>query len=329
MVQTVYNQHHDPPPSLTSDCRALDIDVRDIRAGILQTIAYSDLFDYPLTVHEIHRYLVGVQATFEDVQHCLRDETLVPRYLSRQSGYFCLTGRESIVQTRLRRAGISARLWRKATRYGWLIATLPFVRMVAVTGTLAVDNAEARDDIDYLIITEPNRLWLVRSLVIGVVYVGRLERLEICPNYLIASNALQQFDRSLFTAHELAQMIPLYGPDMYRQLLQANAWARCFFPNAFHTQTPTRLLTIPALPKRAAERTLGGQLGNRWEARIQGRKIPQLQARAHAVGATSAVFTPQQCKGHLADHGHQITQQYAERIHKNQDPGTQGDPREH
>ncbi|MBN1936746.1 MAG: hypothetical protein JW934_18945 [Anaerolineae bacterium] len=315
MAHPVLNLSHDTAHLGGRDCKSVDVGVRSIGEGILKTIEYSDLFDYPLTAQEIHRYLVGVQATLADVQRHLSDKALVPGLLSQRSGYFVLSGRESIVQSRLRRANISANLWRKAVRYGWLIAALPFVRMVAVTGTLAVDNADAGADVDYLIVTEPGRLWLVRSLVIGVVYLGQLERLEICPNYLIAGNALDYFDRSLFTAHELAQMVPLYGLDVYKVLIQVNAWARCFFPNAFGLDDfERRVLTVPSLPKRALERALSGRLGDHWEARVQAVKISQLTAQARAAGSTSAVFTPQLCKGHVDDHGRKIAQRYAERV---------------
>jgi len=62
------------------------------------------------------------------------------------------------VQTRRGWRQAAAGIWPKAVGYGQAIARLPFVQMVAVTGALAMDNADAGDDLDYFIVTESDRL---------------------------------------------------------------------------------------------------------------------------------------------------------------------------
>jgi hypothetical protein len=136
-------------------------------------VAYADLFDYPLTVDEVYRYLAYRAAPLSAVREALDNGLLTNQRLARSRGYVTLAGRESVVETRLRREAVSARMWRKGLRYGRAIASLPFVRLVAVTGTLAVNNMELGEDIDYLIVTAPQRVWLARLLAVAFVHLGR------------------------------------------------------------------------------------------------------------------------------------------------------------
>jgi hypothetical protein len=288
-----------------------------LEAAILRTVTYADLFDYPLTVPEIYRYLAGMAAPLSAVQEALKDGLLSHQRLAFSRGYVTLPGRSSIVEKRLDREAVSARMWRKGRSYGSAIASLPFVRLVAVTGTLAVNNVEPGQDIDYLIVTEPGRVWLARAFVLVLVYLGRLEGLTICPNYVLSSESLSQFEPSFFTAHELAQMVPLYGLDVYQALLQANAWAQGYLPNAFPASRNRLSLSVGPVRrafKRGAERALMGGLGDRLEARERGIKIARLRQEAMACGTSAAAFTGDCCKGHLDDHGNQIQEAYAQRL---------------
>jgi hypothetical protein len=137
----------------------LDVSTEKLLHSVFHTLAYADVFDYPLTALEVYRYLTSTKATFEEVTRALSDESL----FSQSGEYFTLRGREAIVETRKRRFEIGARLWPKAARYGRIIAMLPFVRMVAVTGSLAMNNSDEGKDVDYMIITAPNHLWTCRA----------------------------------------------------------------------------------------------------------------------------------------------------------------------
>jgi len=290
---------------------------QSLEHAIVQAVAYADVFDYPLTFHEVHRYLVGLSASFSAVKDTLENGLLPGHRLTNCQGYVTLPGRESIVETRLRRKALCMQLWPKGVRYGLAIASLPFVRFVAVTGTLAVDNVDQGADIDYLIATVPGRVWLTRFLVLVLVYLARLEGVTVCPNYVISVGALEQFDHTLFTAHELAQMVPLHGFDVYEELVGVNAWARCLLPNAFTARPGAAQREVGSVLrslKRAAERLLGGKLGDmleRWEMR---HKVSRLNQRASYRGTCAVVFTPDCCKGHLDDHGERTNKAYAQRL---------------
>src|SRR5207244_2712587 len=80
-----------------------------------------------------------------------------------RGGYYYLASRAALVAIRRERAAVSKRLWRRARRYARLVAGVPFVRLVAVTGALAMDNVGQRVDVDLLVATEPGRVWIARA----------------------------------------------------------------------------------------------------------------------------------------------------------------------
>jgi hypothetical protein len=289
---------------LTNDQAALE-------RAIVQTVAYADVFDYPLTVDEVQRYLIGVPASRGTVRGVLNNGRL-PTVLARMGRYVILNGRQEAIDTRRSRAAVSADLWRRAVHYGRQIGDLPFVRMVGVTGALAMDNV-ADGDIDFLIVTEPGRLWLCRALVVGVVKLAARSKVTLCPNYFLSERALELEERNLFTAHEVAQMVPLAGFPMYERFRRLNKWTEAFLPNA--SGSPRRLSAVePRLGRtrsvvEAALRSRTAGWLERWE---MARKISKLRKRSaeHA----EAAFGVDWCKGHFGDHGQLTLARFAERM---------------
>ncbi len=285
-----------------------------LQQAILQTLVYADLFDYPLTPNEVVRYL-GVSAEPATILEQL-DQSAARGMLVRQNGYVALPGRDGLFALRARREQVAASQWLAARRYAHWLALTPFVRMVAVTGALAVNNVEAADDIDLFIITTPGRLWLCRALVILLVRLAALAGDELCPNYFLSEQKLSLEERTFFAAREVTQMAPLYGPDVYWRIRQLNGWVADFLPQAGappqpnHCCGPHGEAWIESGPleraiKRMGEALLGGTLGarlDRWEMQ---RKIHKFNAMAQRRGG-SVAFTADCCKGHFDHHDQRI-----------------------
>lgn len=281
-----------------------------LERAIVQTVAYADVFDYPLTADEIHRYLVGISAGRGTVRAMLSNGGLPS--LARSGRYFALRGHESAFETRKTRAARAGDYWRRAAHYGRRLSHLPFVRMVAVTGGLAMDNM-SDGDIDYLIITEPGRLWLCRALIVAEVRLAALRGTELCPNYFLSERALELTERNLFTAHEVTQMVPLAGMSIYQQLRHVNRWTDAFLPNA--GGAPRRIAAVEPerrTPRRLLERTLRSRVCTPLERWEMARKIKKLGKRGD--GHAEAAFGPDWCKGHFGDHGQVTLARYAERL---------------
>lgn len=290
----------------------LDSTVHDLERSILRTLAYSDVFDYPLTAAEVHRYLDGVAAAPAEVDDALR-RMLRHNSLSGADGFIALPGREALFTTRLRRQREAESLWPAARRWAAIIGRLPLVRMVSLTGALAVDNVEPGADIDYLIVTVPGRVWLSRAMIVQVVRAARLAGVVLCPNWLLSSDALELEERSLFAARELAQMVPLTGADHYLRMRRLNAWTDDHLPNAAGPPGAAAATSPPhGRLARIAERMLMSRAGatiDHWDRRRKSREITLQHAES-----TEIVLDSRQCKGHVDGHGERIRSAYADRL---------------
>ena len=212
-------------------------------------------------------------------------------------------------------------MWPKAVSYGRLIAGLPFVRMVAVTGSLAWNNVDDPGDIDYLVVTEPGRLWLCRWFIALLRRVARLDGVLLCPNYVVSTRGLLLVEQNLYGAYELARMTPIAGLGTYRRLRRANPWAHVYLPNAVepprapvHEARPARRWGRRGLARltRLGERSLRSSLGTtleRWEMAYRIRK------RVNQLGdGTESAFGPDRCQEHTGGHRRRALVAFADRL---------------
>lgn len=123
-----------------------------------------------------------------------------------------------------------------------LLSLLPQIKLIGLSGSLAMQNAKEDDDIDLFIITAKNRLWTARLAAVFLAIVLGLKRPRgvkkapnrVCLNLFfdLADLAVPKPKRSEFVAHEVLQMKPLVDKDnTYIRFLQANRWVYRFFPN--------------------------------------------------------------------------------------------------
>lgn len=287
-----------------------------LERAILKTLLYSDLFDYPLTLEEVAHYLSGVPSTADEVRACLARTRCLADRVVELDGYLALRGREGLIARRLDRAAASDRLWRRARRFVRVLGLLPFVRMVAITGALSMNNSGAGDDIDVLIVTAPDRVWLTRAFAVALVYAGKLGGDTLCPNYVISERALSLERHTLFVAHEFVQMVPVYGREVYDRMCAANCWIQTILPNAVRPgwsgpdQQPG---LIGRSFKRSIEHLLSGRLGASLEAWEMRRKIHKFQRKLGRPDG-EAILDRDHVKGHFDDYGGPVMRLYAERL---------------
>jgi len=132
---------------------------------------------------------------------------------------------------------------KKLRRIVWILKFIPFVRMIAVTGRLAMKNAERDSDWDLFVVLKKGRIWIGRTLVTAFIHAigkrryGNKIKDRICLNYFVTDESLKinikerSLEVNLFSASEYSFMIPLFGFKVFRKFQIRNSWIREFKPN--------------------------------------------------------------------------------------------------
>jgi hypothetical protein len=229
--------------------------------SVLSVLSYFEIFRYPLTVVEIQHYL-SVKISLEDLSNCLSQLVQAGVVYHFDTYYQTLPDSEWITERREKNAR-AALFLPKAYTMGRFIGQFPFVKAVMVSGSMSKDCMSEDGDIDFFLITTPERLWLARTILVMYKKIFLFNSHKyFCVNYFIDTNHLEIAEKNLFTATECATLLPVYNAVLYQAFMAANTWVQHdYYPNiplrtteALATQEDSRL-------KRVVEYLLGGFLG--------------------------------------------------------------------
>ncbi len=270
----------------------------------LEALAYSDIFDHPLRFDELHRYL-PIRADANELKIALDSFNEQIKF---RDGFYFLVGRDEIVDIRKEREARSKKLLPIALQYGRILGSLPFVRMVALTGSLAVLNISKNADFDYMLVAAKGRVWTARAFALLFNRMVRPFGHTICPNLIVSESALEWSQHDLYSARELIQMIPIAGMDVYRDVMDANSWIAEFVPQSSLCDSRAKTATDPrgalrgvaTTIKRFLEFLLSGKLGDYFESWEMTRKIARFSKQPGFGEET--IFTSEVCQGNFHHH---------------------------
>jgi len=226
-----------------------------VHAHILRTLLYYDIWSHPLTARELFTYLPVNSMTFADFEKHLvsaRECGIVEQC----QGFYYIKGKTPDVVTRRGTMEAHAKyMWTKARISMHVIRRFPFVRAVMVSGDLSKNVTGPGSDIDFFIITEPDRLWITRTLLILFKKTFLLNSKKyFCLNSFITSDNLELDERNIFLATEVATLKPLYNTEMFQRYMAANRWVMEYFPNWNIAQdTADSLYERPGIVQRLLE----------------------------------------------------------------------------
>ena len=206
----------------------------DLKESILKTIAYFDIFDFPLTAEEIKEYLFRYDKPLhiKEVKGTLAlmcEEGTIEELKE----HFILKGRGQILETRKARKFIAEKFWNRTKLYGQYMRAVPFVRMIAVCNNLAYDNPNQDSDIDLFIAIEKDRLWLARFLItlilqfFGVRRHGNKITGRFCLSFFVTTNRLNMEELQIkpedpYLAYWTKMVSPIYGRETYEKFKTEN-----------------------------------------------------------------------------------------------------------
>jgi hypothetical protein len=280
--------------------------------ALLATVAYADLFNAPLPISEAIGASIGAAFDEVDLRRTTRGTAMAPHLTLHPNGHVVLAGREQLVERHEEGAArVGALLDRHRSTLS-LLATLPFVRMLAFSGGTAHNNPSGKPDIDLFVVAAAGHLYTAYGLLfLAAKLTGTRE--VVCPNYLVDENELAiAYHRDVFTAHQLVSARPISGADTYLKFWRANeAWVRPFFPGA----RPRGLEAAAGRPwlQRAAELVLL-PVGSALERVLRESWRFHLRRRAARARRPDVVLSAGILKLHLSDYRRRTLDRFAERL---------------
>jgi hypothetical protein len=183
--------------------------------AILKTLLYSSLFDYPLEKDEIYNFLIAEKITQKELTQGLKSAKIP---IDSSGGFFFLKGNQHLVKIRQAREIISFKKLSKAKRIIRQLSLIPTIKLIGISGTLAMQNCREVDDIDIFVIAQEGLAWTTRFLIAGLLILLGVYRNKnskhyqdkICLNLVIDESRMLFENKDLFTAHEIAQLLPIF-----------------------------------------------------------------------------------------------------------------------
>jgi len=206
--------------------------------AIKRTLAYSSVFNYPVSIYQLYTFLITRKNYEYDFFHKSLRRLVKSKKIKAKNGKYYLPGMRP-VSWKLR-SKYSKDLMKETVLGVNLLKNIPWIKMITVTGAVAARNAAKDDDIDIMIVTEKNRVWLTRFFtyfilkIIGKYGHGKRDKRKFCCNLFVDESAMKwgKAKQNIYIAREFLSMHPLYDRDnTYLKCLDENSWALKHFYN--------------------------------------------------------------------------------------------------
>lgn len=266
----------------------------------IDAVVYADVFGAAVTLETARRFARVPVADVRELEDARLSEVLVEG-----DEAVALRPRNELLELHSARIDHAEKLTRRAMRVASVVRHVPFVRGIALTGSVAAGSADHDADVDLLVIVADDRIGTVFAILGPASRL--LGRRLFCPNLYLAESRLAIDPTTPYVERELAQTRMLVGPE--NALRDANPWLSVAFPNLVPETTTLRR---GGLLQRTLERIVGGLV----EARS--RRLAERRLTTHYGGPAPAEVVRQLRAGealrfHRGDLERTVPDRYARR----------------
>ncbi|MBT3173997.1 MAG: hypothetical protein HN336_04065 [Lentimicrobiaceae bacterium] len=207
-------------------------EISSLKDAVLFVLKYFGLFSYPLTSAEVHRFL-SFKCESADVDIVLNKMKKDGHVYKSVEGYYTIDKNPSWSKQRIMGNNRAEDLLRKSVKFVGIIKMFPFVKSIAISGSLSKYYADENCDIDYFIVTSKNRLWISRTLLHIYKKATFLKGHEhyYCMNYFVDETAMEIDQKNIYSAIETVTLIPVYNQSLIRGIKLQNNWLVDYLPN--------------------------------------------------------------------------------------------------
>lgn len=201
----------------------------DLSQAVKKTIAYGSFFKFPLSPQEICLWLIT-----PNIVQAWIIKKYIPN-LSRSE----IEKKEVLLKNTKEKEKFAGNI----IRY---LRLIPSIRLVALTGSVAANNSQKNDDIDLLIVTSSQTLWITRPILLFLLSLkfnrrhpgddSTNSKNAFCPNLWLDTNSLTVPKKlqNIYTAHEVLQIKPIFDRgETYKRFIRSNIWTKKYLANAY------------------------------------------------------------------------------------------------
>ncbi len=226
--------------------------------SIIRQLIYYDIFDHLLSEKELVK-----DCSLRENTHVHFQELLDRGLIFKLNGYYAIRDENQLSEKRKKGEENTQQSMPRAMKMAKLISKFPYVRAVALSGSISKGYMDSFKDVDYFIITKPKRLWLARIMLVFYKKVFLLNSFRFfCLNYFIDENNLSIRSRNIFTATEINTLIPVYGFNLMRSFYESNEWVRDYYLDFPQKEFSEKTETPDSAFKKLLEYLLSNFVGN-------------------------------------------------------------------